>query len=175
MDRAADNHYPTLSTEDISALGVAAMAADDSVLFLWATAPMFPDALVVMQAWGFRYRSQAVWDKGRVGTGYWFRNRHELLLVGVRGSVPAPAPGKQLESIIAAPAREHSVKPDCFLKLIDDYFPTLPKIELFARGSPRPGWDAWGNEVDQPGPATAPDELCGIHEFLRRTSPPATS
>jgi hypothetical protein len=53
---------------------------------------MLPQALAVMAAWGFEYRSHAVWAKDRVGTGYWFRNQHELLLIGVRGAIPAPAP-----------------------------------------------------------------------------------
>ena len=88
MDRGGRNHYPTMSLEEIKALDVAAIAADDCVLFLWATAPMLPQALEVMAAWGFAYETQFVWVKDRVGTGYWFRNRHELLLVGVKGENP---------------------------------------------------------------------------------------
>ena len=72
-------------------------AAENAVLFLWATAPMLPDALRLMNAWGFKYRSHLVWRKDRMGTGYWFRFSHELLLVGVRGDVPAPAPGRAAE------------------------------------------------------------------------------
>jgi len=109
--------------------------------------PMLPDALHVMQRWGFAYRSHVGWAKDHTGTGYWFRNRHELLLVGTRGSPPAPAPGDQCESLIAAPVGKHSEKPTVFLEMIEAYFPTLPKIELNRRGSAREGWDAWGNEV----------------------------
>ena len=79
----------------IAARDVPSIAADDCVLFLWATSPMLPQALEVMKAWGFAYVSGAVWVKDRIGTGYWFRNRHELLLVGTRGNVPAPAMGTQ--------------------------------------------------------------------------------
>jgi N6-adenosine-specific RNA methylase IME4 len=145
MDRAADNHYPTSVTEVIAARDVASIAADDSVLFLWATAPMLPQALMVMAAWGFDYRSQVIWSKDRTGTGYWFRNRHEILLVGVRGNIPAPAQGTQFPSVIEAAVAEHSVKPDAFLELIEAYYPTLPRIELNAR-RPRAGWRSWGNE-----------------------------
>jgi N6-adenosine-specific RNA methylase IME4 len=155
MDRAADNHYPTSPTEEIAARGTVALglkalsiAADDCVLFLWATAPMIEAALEVMGAWGFDYKSQFVWIKHRVGTGYWNRNKHELLLIGTRGNIPAPAPGTQWDSAIEAPAGKHSAKPKCFLDMIDVYFPTLPKIELNRRGPPRPGWDAWGNEAE---------------------------
>jgi N6-adenosine-specific RNA methylase IME4 len=148
MDRAADNHYPTSCTEVIAARDVASIAADDCVLFLWATAPMLPQALEVMTAWGFEYRTHFVWAKDRIGTGYWNRNKHELLLVGGRGNVPAPAPGEQWPSVINASVEEHSVKPEVFLEMIEGQFRTLPKIELNRRGPARPGWDAWGNEAE---------------------------
>ena len=147
MDRSPDNHYPTSPTEAIMARDVGSIAASDCVLFLWATAPMLPDALRVMDAWGFVYKSHVVWNKNRAGTGYWFRNRHELLLVGVRGDIPAPAMGTQAESVIAAPVGAHSAKPELFLELIERHFPTLPKIELNRRGPARAGWDAWGTEA----------------------------
>lgn len=147
MDRAADNHYPTSVIKIIKTRDVASIAAKDCVLFLWATVPMLPHALVVMAAWGFDYRSHFVWAKDRIGTGYWNRNKHELLLIGVSGSVPAPAPGTQWDSIVGAAVGEHSAKPKCFIEMIDEQFPTVPKIELNCRGKPWSGWDAWGNEV----------------------------
>lgn len=146
MDRAADNHYPTSATEVICARPVASIAADDCVLFLWATVPMLPDALIVMKAWGFAYKSHFIWNKDKIGTGYWNRNKHELLLVGTRGNIPAPAMGEQSHSVIDAPVRLHSEKPAAFYLMIEAYFPHLPKIELNARRA-RAGWDAWGNEA----------------------------
>jgi N6-adenosine-specific RNA methylase IME4 len=147
MDRAADNHYPTSVTDIIAQRDVASIAADDCVLFLWATVPMLEDAMTVLRAWGFQYKSHAVWDKVHIGTGYWFRNRHELLLVGTKGDVPAPAMGDQFASVMTIARKEHSAKPEQFLELIEQYFPNLPKIELNRRGPPRLGWDAWGNEA----------------------------
>lgn len=146
MDRSADNHYPTSATDSIAARKVPEIAAKDSVLFLWATVPMIRDALKVMKAWGFEYKSQMVWVKDRVGTGYWFRNQHEILLVGTKGKIPAPAPGSQWSSVVEEPVGAHSEKPDIFYELIEEYFPNLPKIELNARRS-RDGWDSWGNEA----------------------------
>jgi N6-adenosine-specific RNA methylase IME4 len=143
MGRAADNHYPTSPTEVIATRPVQLIAAKNCVLFLWATVPMLPDALVVMAAWGFKYKSHLVWTKDRIGLGYWFRNQHELLLVGTRGTVPAPAPGMQWPSTARASTRAHSQKPDWQYEMIESYFPTLPKIELNARHA-RFGWDAWG-------------------------------
>jgi N6-adenosine-specific RNA methylase IME4 len=149
MDRAADNHYPTSETTDICARDVASIAADDCVLFLWSTQPMLPQALAAMAAWGFDYKSRCVWAKDRLGTGYWFRDKCEVLLVGTRGEVPAPAMGDQWPSLIEAPVGEHSAKPEIFAEMIEAYFPNLPKIELNRRGPPRPGWDAWGNEAGE--------------------------
>lgn len=145
MDRAADNHYQTANLDAIKALR--APAADDAVLFLWATVPMLPQALDVMSAWEFTYKSNFAWVKHKAGTGYWNRNRHELLLVGTRGHVPAPAPGDQYDSVIEARVGRHSAKPFHFHEMIEDMFPTLPRIELFAR-TKRTGWDNWGNEAD---------------------------
>lgn len=153
LDRAADNHYPTSVTEVIAARPVQDIAAKDCALFLWATVPMLPHALAVMEAWGFEYRSHFVWAKDRMGTGYWNRNWHELLLLGIKGNVPAPAPGQQTPSLIQAEVGEHSVKPECFHTLIEAYFPNLPKIELNARRA-RPNWDSWGLDAPPHDPET---------------------
>lgn len=146
LDRAADNHYPTQSTDEICKLPVGTISAPDCALFLWATAPMLCDALRVMRFWGFTYKTCFSWDKVTEGTGYWSRNRHELLLVGTKGNIPAPAPGTQWPSVIVAKAGRHSEKPVEGYELIEDYFPNLPKIELNARIQ-RPGWEAWGLEA----------------------------
>lgn len=148
MDRSAANHYPVSDLETILARDVASIAADDAVLFLWAIPPMLPEALAVIARWGFTYRSQVVWLKPAIGLGYWVRSRHELLLIGTRGEVPAPAAGEQWESVISAPVGRHSEKPEAFLDMIERLFPSLPKIELNRRGSARPGWDAWGFEAE---------------------------
>jgi N6-adenosine-specific RNA methylase IME4 len=144
LDRAAENHYPTMSLAAIKALPVP--AADDAVLFLWATVPMLPQAIEVMQAWGFTYKSGLVWIKPHIGLGFWTRNRVEHLLIGTRGNVPAPAPGTQPSQVIEAPRVRHSEKPEAVAAIIEQLFPNTPKIELFARRV-RVGWDVWGNEV----------------------------
>jgi N6-adenosine-specific RNA methylase IME4 len=125
MDRAADNHYVTAGTEEIAELPVATIAAPDCVLWLWAISSMLPDALYVMRRWGFEYKTAYVWTKDRIGLGYWARGKHEHLLIGTRGHVPAPAPGTQWASVIEAPVGAHSVKPDKALEMIESYFPHL--------------------------------------------------
>jgi N6-adenosine-specific RNA methylase IME4 len=148
MNRAAENHYPTSPTAEIKALDVRSIAATDCVLFVWVTVPLLEQAFAVMRAWGFEPKSSFVWGKNRMGTGYWNRNQHELLLIGTCGHIPAPAMGTQWPSLILAPVGRHSEKPEVFRRMIESYFPTLPKIELHARGPiARPGWDVWGLEA----------------------------
>jgi N6-adenosine-specific RNA methylase IME4 len=152
MDRAADNHYVTSPTDQIKAIDVASIAAPDSVLFLWATVPMLEQAFAVIRSWGFTYKSNFTWVKTNrngglhLGTGYWNRNCHEHFLVGTRGGILAPAPGTQRPSVIYAPVGRHSAKPEVFYELVEAYYPTLSKCELFARTA-RPGWDRWGLEA----------------------------
>lgn len=144
--RNAMRHYPTMPTAEICALHVP--AAKDAVLLLWATSPMLPQALGVMAAWGFKYKSQAVWVKSRIATGYWARNRHELVLIGTRGRIPCPKPTLFPDSVIEAPTREHSRKPTEVYERIEAAFPDLSKLEMFAR-SQREGWAVFGNETNK--------------------------
>ena len=146
--RAAEAHYPTMSSESIAQIPVDSIADEDCVLFMWTTSPTMPEAFGLLKEWGFAYRSQCIWAKDKIGLGFWFRNQHEILIVAIKGKVPAPAHGAQWPSLIQAARGKHSEKPAVFYELIEAYFPTLPKIELFARGKARGGWDAWGNEVD---------------------------
>jgi N6-adenosine-specific RNA methylase IME4 len=135
-----------MTFDRIKTINVPSIAAPDCVLFLWATQPTLPQALDVMSAWGFSYKTGFVWVKNHIGLGFWCRNRHELLLLGARGNVPAPAHGTQWDSVIEATRGRHSEKPLIIYDLIESYYPTLPKIELFAR-SVRPGFDCWGAEA----------------------------
>ncbi len=121
--------------------------ADNSVLFLWATAPKLAECLEVMKAWGYEYRTNLSWDKEIIGMGYWFRNQHELLLVGLRGKFSPPPIPKRMSSIWKERRTKHSKKPDGIRNWIADCFPNVSKIELFARQKTE-GWDVWGNEVE---------------------------
>ena len=150
MSRAADNTFSTSATKVIKARDVPSIAAKNCVLFLWATIPMLLDAHEVMTGWGFEYKSHVIWEKPDLGAGYWVREQHELLLIGTRGKIPAPAPGKQWPSVVKAPrGTRHSQKPEIFAEMIEKLYPTMPKIELNRVGKPRPGWGAWGAEVEE--------------------------
>jgi N6-adenosine-specific RNA methylase IME4 len=148
-EKSPENHYPTMTTPEIMALfeQIGAPAKRDSVLFLWATNPMLPDALKVMDAWGFTYVHHWIWDKEVAGTGYWGRDRHELLLIGKRGSPVAPLPGTQPHTVHREAKGRHSAKPEHFAETIDRLYPGVPKLEMFSR-SARPGWTAWGFEAE---------------------------
>jgi len=161
MDRAAENHYPSMSTEAIKAMAVP--SAEDAVLFLWATNPMLLDALDVMAEWGFDYKTNFVWTKESPGLGYWNRAYHEMLLVGTKGRIPAPAPGEQYDSVQPFDRLEHSEKPAGFYEMVEEMFPNGNLLELFGRRE-RLGWTVWGNEVPaqastgEPGDAAAAAE-----------------
>lgn len=148
--RGANRHYPLMKTKDIIAMGdmVKDMADDDAYLFLWTTNNFLPDALKVMEAWGFRYVTMITWDKGGYGIGQYFRGRSEHCLFGIRGKPPYKVvDGKRQQGVTLfyEPKREHSRKPETMRKMIEKVsYP--PFIELFARERFE-GWDAWGNEV----------------------------
>ena len=143
-DRAPENHYPTMSLDEIASLAVP--AAEDALLYLWAVSSLLPQALAVMEAWGFSYRTNMVWVKDKIGLGTWARHRHELLLIGRKGSFPPPAEAVRPDSVIEAKRRRHSQKPLCVYELLEQMYPRTRKLELFARGSRR-GWSSWGNEL----------------------------
>jgi N6-adenosine-specific RNA methylase IME4 len=160
-DRAAENHYPVAKDAHTAAEIVErtkdrfACADEHCVCFQWTTLQHLAIALDVMRLRGFTYKSSYAWGKDKIGLGYWSREKHEILLIGVKGNIDCPAPGTQRESLIMAPRGEHSAKPEVFLEMIEQYFPTLPKIELNRRGPPRPGWKAWGNETEHAAPSQA--------------------
>ena len=167
MDRAADNHYPTMSLEEIMDLDIGSLAAADCILLLWCKTSNLLEAIAVATAAGFvvwttdakgrmipdrsgaRYASGIAWDKVIIGNGRWVRDRHEHLLIFRRGNPVAPAAGTQLHSVIAARKTDHSAKPEAILDWIDQCWPDEIKIELNRRGAPRPGWLAWGNEAEE--------------------------
>jgi N6-adenosine-specific RNA methylase IME4/ParB-like chromosome segregation protein Spo0J len=178
LDRSPENHYPTLSFEQLSAFPIDNIAAEDCILIFWSTAASLIDDIEIIAEWGFvslrprnpdgklvrdpetlllhdegdgHYCSMQVWDKMKIGLGYWFRDRHEFILIAVRGNPVAPALGTQDESIFTEAKGKHSAKPQHVVEMIERLWPNTPKIELFCRGSGRPGWKVWGNETDDPG------------------------
>lgn len=139
-------HYPTMTVDQIASMPVVNIAAPDALLLMWITVPHAHRGPDVMRAWGFEYKSQVVWIKDRIGTGYWARNRHELLLIGTRGRFPCPVPALFPDSVIIGQQREHSRKPNYVHQVIDDRLGRLRRVELFARAG-RAGWVVWGNET----------------------------
>lgn len=149
--RKIENHYETMGLDEIKSYSVP--AKPNSLLFLWATAPKLIEALSVMMAWGFEYKTHLVWDKGKIGMGYWCRGQHELLLVGVRGKFSPPSPNDRIGSIYREVRTAHSAKPKGMRNWIEKAFPTASKIELFARDRYE-GWDAEGYEIESHGEKT---------------------
>ena len=147
MARHPANHYPTMSIDEIKALEVPALS--HAIFFLWATTQMLDQQLDVLTHFGFRYVSHWIWDKGVAGKGHWSRGRHELLLIGRRGTdVGPPLPSDRRPSVWECPRGKHSEKPDEIYDYIARVYPGIDKLEMFAR-DPRPGWDVWGNETTE--------------------------
>ncbi|MBR0871168.1 hypothetical protein JQ633_12420 [Bradyrhizobium tropiciagri] len=155
MDRHASNHYVTAREAQTPEAIVErqrermSIAADDCVHLMWVPACFSAIGHKVMELQGFTYVSQFAWIKPSIGTGFWVRDKHELLFIGVKGKIPAPAMGDQFDSAIPAPKGEHSEKPDFQYEIAEHYFPSLPKVELNARRH-REGWIPWGNEAPEP-------------------------
>ena len=150
--RKIENQYPTMEVADICALNVP--SADNAVLYLWATAPLLVEALQVMEAWGFTYKTSAVWDKEHIGMGYWFRVQHELLLVGTKGQISPPDQDKRVSSVFRQARGQHSRKPDGIRALISQWFPDAKRLEMFGRPANESlfdcnDWDIFGNEMEQ--------------------------
>jgi len=147
----ASGHYPLMKDEEILALPVADIAADNAALFLWATCPRLDLAIEVVKAWGFDYKTVGfAWMKyhenGNLfgGPGNYTMSNVELCLLGIRGSMKQIDKGV-LQAILE-PRREHSRKPDCTRERINRLFGDRSRIELFARGN-TDGWEVWGNEA----------------------------
>lgn len=150
---AAEKCYPTMALEDICNLPVNKMADDNAILFLWATFPKLQEAIQVIDAWGFTYKSVAfVWLKqNRVndgwyyGLGFWTRGNAEICLLATKGSPRRES--NKVHQFIISHLRGHSRKPDETRAKIIQLVGDLPRVELFAREK-TDGWDVWGNEVD---------------------------
>lgn len=161
----AKAHYDCEPWEAIAGLPVSALAADDCLLWLWATNPMLPQALAVMSAWGFTFKTAGHWVKRTVngkiafGPGYVLRCAGEPFLFGTKGtpllegdpfligSIGKPKTvAKNVRSVIEGPIRDHSRKPDEAFAAAEALMPDVRRIELFSREF-RPGWACWGNEI----------------------------
>jgi len=143
-NRQIENQYPTATVDEIIDMRPETQA--DCVLFLWATAPKLKEALEVLEGWGFEYKTHAVWDKQKIGMGYWFRGQHELLLVGTKGNAAPPEAKNRQSSIFSESRSGHSLKPECVYGWIEAAFAENIKLEMFARRK-RNGWKTWGNET----------------------------
>lgn len=152
LQGAAEKHYATMNINDMCALPINNLADSDCVLFLWVTFPMLPDALKLIEAWGFEYKTVAfVWLKKNkkspswfYGLGFWTRGNAEICLLAKRGNPKRCS--ASVHQLIISPVEQHSKKPDITRDRIVELMGDVPRIELFARQKTE-GWDVWGNEA----------------------------
>ena len=152
MGKAVENHYPTMTIEDIYNLPVADIAADDCVLFLWVTYPLLLEGIQTIQEWGFKYKTCAfswvkmnkIKDTPFVGLGYWTRANNEICLLATKGKPKRES--RSVQQVVLEKIGKHSKKPDCIRDRIVELCGDKPRVELFARNTTE-GWDVFGNEV----------------------------
>jgi len=144
--------YDTMDVEAIAAMPVTGVAAELSHCYLWVPNALVAEGLMVLERWGFTYKSMLVWHKVRKdggpdgrGVGFYFRNVTEPVLFGVRGSLRTLDPGRRQVNLLATRKREHSRKPDELYEIVEACSPG-PYLELFARYA-RDGWTQWGAEA----------------------------
>lgn len=144
---AAVFKYPTLRLAELKNLEVQSIAADNCLLFMWATSPHLVQAIELGTAWGFEYRTVAfVWNKMIHNPGKYTLSNCELVLVFKRGKIPSPRGARNIQQLISVPRGRHSEKPSEVATAINQMFPSQSKIELFAREQ-RDGWTVWGLEA----------------------------
>ena len=144
---SAGEKYTVMKLQDIKNMKdfIQQLADEDCHLYMWVTSNFLQDGLDTMKHWGFRYITNVVWNKTTgCGMGQYFRTQHEICLFGTKGKTQLNKK-QYVVSVISAPRREHSRKPEQMYDLIEKVSPG-PYIELFARNT-REGWDSWGNEV----------------------------
>jgi N6-adenosine-specific RNA methylase IME4 len=149
--------YKPMQTEEILALPVPELCSPTGcVLWLWFTNNHMIEAAQCLQVWGFDLKTILTWEKitkagtPHIGTGHWLRNCTEHCALAIRGNVKAFA-GRELtneSTILHAPRRQHSRKPEQFFELVEKLCPDMTKLEMFARSS-RVGWDCWGDQADE--------------------------
>lgn len=140
---AAENHYETMTIEELCALGVADLAADNAHLYLWVTNSFLREGFEVMDAWGFQYKTCLTWVKPQMGLGNYFRGSTEHILFGVRGSLKTLR--RDQVNWFEAARRRHSAKPDLFYEVVETCSPG-PYLEMFARTARLGDWHYWGDE-----------------------------
>jgi len=140
-----EEKYPTMSIEEIKQLPIKELAAEQCSLFLWTTHTFLPDALKLIEEWGFKYFCCITWDKGNGWTQNGFHKRTEFLLYAYKGGINVNQYGDAIPTLIFEQKTYHSKKPDIIRDMIKNKTPE-PRIELFARGY-YDGWEVWGNEV----------------------------
>ena len=142
---AASDHYETMKLKDIHALPIAAVAEPDAVLFLWVPAPLLPDGLATVAAWGFEYKSNIVWDKEAHNVGHYVSVQHEHVLIATRGSCTPDRVTPMIPSVVRAARGEHSEKPAIVRAHIERLYDG-PYLELFGRARVD-GWTVYGNDA----------------------------
>jgi N6-adenosine-specific RNA methylase IME4 len=153
--RATENHYPTLTKsaicklKDKNKIHIQDKFDDNAILYLWTTAPKLNECFDVLIAWGFKYKTNIIWVKDKIGLGWYCRNQHEILIIAEKGEMPLPEANVRPPSILNFPRTTHSTKPPELYKLIETWYPSRRYLEIFGvKNNSRPNyWGVFGNGI----------------------------
>jgi len=150
FEMSAEKHYDTMNINDLCQMSISSIAADNAVCFMWVTNPLLEDGMRLLKAWGFEYKTNFVWVKKSHTAGFYVFGKHEILMIGTKGSM---LPVEKFKSVLNENIEDfddsneiHSKKPHETYDIIEKMYPGRRYIELFARNL-RAGWQSWGNEV----------------------------
>ena len=145
---SAIDHYPTMTLSKMKELKVRELVDKKAILFMWSSSPHLAQAIELMTAWGFQYKTIAfIWEKQKTNPGYYTLSQCEVCIVGIKGGIPSPRGSRKERQFLSSMRGRHSEKPEEVRERITRMFPTQKKIELFSRKKVD-GWDCWGNEVE---------------------------
>lgn len=144
-NRQIENQYSTLTVPEMKDHLPATQ--DDCIMFMWATAPKLREAFELLDLWKFFYKTHAIWNKEIIGSGYWFRGQHEILIVATKGKCSPPIESLRVSSIFNERRTKHSKKPICVYEYIEKAFGDKIKLEMYCREA-RTGWLTMGDEVE---------------------------
>ena len=144
-NQKAELDYKTMSLDEIKAMPIKEVSAENSVLFLWTTHAYLEASFEVMRSWGFKYQRTLTWDKGNGMCLFGFHHRTEFVLFGYRGKIEMYPHRKAIPTVFSGKSSRHSAKPDEFYKMVEPLGET--RLDVFAR-VPRVGWSVYGDEVE---------------------------
>ncbi len=148
LDGKDNFHYPTMSQDELKAIDVQSLCAENCIMFMWCVSPKLDEAIELLKYWGFKYCTIGfVWDKQKTNPGAYTMSAVEICIIGRKGNIPTPRGVRNVKQFLSLPRGKHSQKPLEIRNRIERMFPEQSKLEMFARSTTK-GWDVYSNELE---------------------------